>query len=117
MPIRTNCPGCNQAFELHERLANKTLTCKKCGNPFTVPDPSAEPLLAVVEDRLQLAPDPPAPSLAAPTSKVGPAASPRKFSLILGILAAVAAVGFVFLLVCAGGIYWIVGKTSRPASF
>src|SRR5262245_16954734 len=78
MPIRTNCPECQSAYNLNEALAGKKVRCKACGHAFLVTPAVDEALPAAL--RVTATPGAPAkgvpadmpkkaPDLAAPAAK------------------------------------------------
>jgi hypothetical protein len=43
MSIPTRCPGCNELYQLADKLAGKKVRCKKCQEILTVPDSDSSP--------------------------------------------------------------------------
>ena len=37
MPIPLVCPACSRSYQVREQFANRTIQCKSCGEPMTVP--------------------------------------------------------------------------------
>jgi serine protease Do len=129
MPIRTNCPECQSAYNLNEALAGKKVRCKSCGATFLVSPAVEQDLPAVL--RVTATPGAPAkgvpvppagtpkktPDLAVTAAKNGAAPPRSRAGLLLVLLALFVFGGGGLLVLAAGGAglaFWKLRGSSAP---